>query len=279
MARITLQARPKVNLFLHVTGKRDDGYHLLDSLVVFPDGINDTLTFDDGDYFTLRGEFAPLLTGDDQDNLVLRAVRAFPGQKGMSIRLDKDIPPGAGLGGGSSDAAMTIRALEQIHGALPSTDRDRILLSLGADVPVCYEGTPSRFKGIGDVITPAPPLPPFHIVLAWPGVPSFTKDVFAAYDKNYSAPLGDLPDFQTQDDFLEFLKSTRNDLGPAAEKTCAPIADARTIMNAQSGCALARMTGSGSCVFGLFKEKGDAQNARTNLSIHNPSWWVRAGEI
>jgi 4-diphosphocytidyl-2-C-methyl-D-erythritol kinase len=271
-----VHARPKVNLFLHITGKRDDGYHLLDSLVVFPAGIEDSIIFNEGDSFSVKGEFAHLL-GDEKNNLIMRALQSFPDAGPCAITLDKVIPPGAGLGGGSSDAAATIFALENIHDRLDYDVLDDLLLKLGADVPVCYEASPSRIQGIGDVITPVSTLPSFHIVLAWPGVPSFTKDVFGAFDRDYSPLLSILPPLKTQDDLLDFLQETQNDLTDAAEATCPPIATARKAMASQTGCALARMTGSGSCVFGLFKNEEDAKNACASLSSQNPDWWVRQG--
>lgn len=278
MPQVEIQAFPKVNLFLHVTGKRDDGYHLLDSLVVFPTGVADVIRVEEGEGFTLTGEFSGELQ-NGEDNLALRALRAFPGTKTAAIKLEKNIPLGTGLGGGSADAAATIRALEKLFGPLDAFARGRILLSLGADVPVCYVSAPCHFQGIGEIIRPVSALPSFYIVLAWPGVPSFTKDVFAAYQPVYKSPLSSLPAFKTQDDLLAFLITTQNDLATAAEKTCPPIMAARMAMESQKGCALARMTGSGSCVFGLFKTEEEASAAQHSIAAKNPGWWVRAGQF
>jgi 4-diphosphocytidyl-2-C-methyl-D-erythritol kinase len=283
MPQVEIQAFPKVNLFLHVTGKREDGYHLLDSLVVFPKGIADAIRVSDSDALTLNidGTFSTWLQVAEE-NLVRSAFHRFPkrGHAGVKIDLEKNIPIGAGLGGGSADAAATIHALEQLYGKkLEKEERDRILLSLGADVPVCYEARPCRLQGIGEIITPWESVPSFYIALVWPGVPSHTKNVFAAYDRHFTVPLPELPIFSNQNDFLEFLDGTGNDLAQAAEKTCPVITEARTVMQNQKGCLLSRMTGSGSCVFGLFMNEAHSKDAAEALADHDPAWWARAGQF
>ena len=283
MSLLELIAPPKVNLFLHVTGKRADGYHLLDSLVVFPKGIGDVLTVETADRFsfTMDGPYAGH-AGPDDKNLVMRAYHAFPEdiRPIVRIKLQKNIPAGAGLGGGSSDAAITVRALEKIGNAiLPDDERNKLLLMLGADVPACYLGQAARMQGIGDTITPTPPLPYAHIVLCWPGISSYTKDVFGTWDQTFREPLSQLPYFYTLDDLINFLKTTENTLSLPAQKTCPPITRALSSMQMQSGCLLSRMSGSGSCVFGLFRTEEEADQARQALSTLDPTWWIRSGHI
>lgn len=285
MDSVKRRARPKVNLYLHVTGQRDDRYHLLDSLVAFPVVESDIITVTKADNYSLDviGPYAHL-TGKPEDNLITRAAEYYFHQHKQvplcSVTLEKNIPVGAGLGGGSGDAAETIRALEQLYG--PMDNRNSALTYLGADVPVCYEARSCRFEGIGDIITPVMPLPLLHIVLAWPGVSSYTKDVFAAYHQNFgtsNTPLPPIPSLTTQDDLLQFLQTTTNDLAGPAEQTCPPITQAREAMKSQKGCALARMSGSGSTVFGLFKDENYAKSARDTIALEYPSWWVRSGTL
>ncbi len=152
--KASVRAPAKINLYLHVTRMREDGYHLLDSLVVFAGDVADVVTVEEQDEFSIEvtGPFANSLNAD---NIVSKAANAYG--KPCKITMEKNIPVGAGLGGGSSDAAAAIRGLEELHG--PMKNRDAVLLALGADVPVCYRATPSRFQGIGEILSGAPALP------------------------------------------------------------------------------------------------------------------------
>ncbi len=281
---ITLITRPKVNLYLHVTGKRDDGYHLLDSLVAFPDIDGDviTCTLADRFQFSMAGPYA-VKTGDEENNLVVRAAHAYFNAIGkaahVSFMLEKNLPVGGGVGGGSSDAATTIRALEHLHGPLPTEQRDRLLLNLGADVPVCYHGAPCRFEGIGEVITNVSTLPPLHMVLVWPGVSSSTPAVFREYKKPFS-PRADIPaGFADTKSCFHFLRETDNDLTEAALTLHPVIDEARHIIANQPGCLLARMSGSGACVFGLFTTEDESAKAVAGITANHPDWWIKKGPI
>ncbi len=181
--RDNMLAPAKINLYLHITGKHADGYHLLDSLMVFTD-IADAITAEKADAITLRvsGEFADN-SGDISDNIVIKAARALADSAGVkagaSISLQKNIPVGAGLGGGSSDAAATLRLLNTLWGINYSDEKlAQIGLTLGADVPFCLYGRPAFVSGIGEVIGAAPDLPQFWILLANPRKVLSTKDVF-----------------------------------------------------------------------------------------------------
>lgn len=285
---IRVSAPAKLNLYLHVTGKRDDGYHLLDSLVAFVHGVEDFITITpstSGTYeLKITGDGAQWLDGS-QDNLVTRAANAYAKAAGkdissIKINLEKNIPTGAGLGGGSADAAATIRALEEYFGhALPVDTRDPLLVALGADVPVCYHSAESRFQGIGDIITPAPILPSLPIILVWPRQHNATPDVFREYKGPFGADAS-LPNaFPTSAALIGFLKTTNNDLAAAAETLCPEIAIVREEIEDTNGCTLARMTGSGSCVFGIYKEESERDQAARELSALNPSWWVKTGAL
>lgn len=279
---IEVFAPAKVNLALHVTGRRGDGYHLLDSLVVFAD-VGDRLTVAAAPDLALTVA-GPLAAGvpTDGSNLVLRAalLMARAGQ-GARIALDKHLPHGGGIGGGSSDAAATIRALGRLW-AVPEPEAEAVL-TLGADVPVCLQApAPQRMRGIGADLTPLPALPEAHLVLVNPGLAVPTGAVFARCAAGAGtaepglAPLPDAPDFAA---FAAWLGRQRNDLEAPATAIAPVIAAARAALLATAGCHLARMSGSGSTVFGLFATAAASAEAAAGLATAHPGWWVRAARI
>lgn len=273
----TALARAKLNLCLHVTGRRPDGYHRLDSLVAFA-GLGDRVEVEPAarTSLTLDGPFATGLAAD-ADNLVLRAAALMPGCP-ASIRLEKTLPVAAGIGGGSADAAATLSALAEAWDApLPAPDQ---VLSLGADVPVCLAGRPARMRGIGGDISPVPPLPPLWTVLLNPLVACPTPRVFAALESRMNPGLPDPP--PAWDDaatFLDWLRTTRNDLEAPAMTVVPAIAETLAALAARPGCALARMSGSGATVFGLFPEKAAALAAAEALRHDHPEWWTAAAPL
>jgi 4-diphosphocytidyl-2-C-methyl-D-erythritol kinase len=267
-------APAKVNLCLHVTGRREDGYHLLDSLVVFA-GVGDRITLLPGKGLTLRlsGPEAGALTAEP-DNLVLRAARAM-GANGAEIRLWKALPVASGIGGGSADAAATLRAISRLSGQ-PLPDAGAVL-ALGADVPVCLMGRPVRMQGVGEVLTPLPVLPPLWMVLANPRVPVATPPVFAALTSRDNPPLPGLPAaaLRSADAFAGWLaRETRNDLSAAARRIAPGLAEVEAALTGMPGCLLARMSGSGATHFGLFAAAEQARVAARLLSAGRPGWWV-----
>lgn len=272
-------APAKVNLTLHVTGQRADGYHLLDSLVVFAD-IGDTVrvTAADSLSLTVTGPQAAGLAADDS-NLVLRAARLFPLVTGAALMLDKVLPVASGIGGGSADAAATLKVLARLWGvALPGTAQ---VLRLGADVPVCLAGCPVRMTGVGDGLHPlAHPLPPAALVLANPGVALPTPAVFAALDRHDHAPMPRaLPRLRDVAELAAFLAMTRNDLEPAATRLAPVIAQVRAALTAQQACLMSRMSGSGATCFGLFPDPLAAAAAARALTAAHPGWWVAAAPL
>lgn len=280
---ITKHAPAKINLYLHVTGKRDDGYHLLDSMVVFAPDIADIVTVEPSDAFSfsMAGLFADGI-GEDHNNLALRAARLYCDVTGapssFSLHLEKNIPSGAGLGGGSADAAATIKALEEFYG-IPLPDRDKHLLSLGADVPVCYRARACRFKGIGEVITDIPAPPELHMLLVCPNKHTSTRDVFAARTAAYTDPATIPPSYGTIQQFLFFLRSTNNDLSAPAKTLSPEIAEAEQLLGEQAGCLFTRMSGSGSAVFGLFDNAKNCATAREHILTTQPAWWAQSTNI
>lgn len=271
-------APAKVNLALHVTGRRADGYHLLDSLVVFA-GAGDRVTAAPAGDLTLSvtGPRAAALPASD-DNIVLRAARCM-GPNGARLTLDKNLPVASGIGGGSADAAATLRALARLRGQpLPPA---AAVLALGADVPVCLAGRPCRMSGIGETLQPlAHPLPEAWLVLANPGTAVATPAVFAALARRDNAPLPrDLPRLRSAADLSAFLRMVRNDLEAPAAHLVPEISVVRSALSAQPGCLMSRMSGSGATCFGLFPDALTAAAAARALRGARPDWWIEAAPI
>jgi len=270
-------ARAKVNLTLHVTGRRADGYHLLDSLVVFP-GVGDRLEAEvaTGLSLSLAGPFAPGL-GSGADNLVLRAALLLrPPGRGAALRLTKALPVAAGIGGGSADAAAALRLLARLWRVAPPLAAR--VLALGADVPVCLASRPARMRGVGEDLAPVS-LPPFWILLVNPAVPVATGAIFAGLAHRDSAPLPDPPAFADAAALFAWLAAQRNDLEPPARAIAPPISAALAAIAAQPGCALARMSGSGATCFGLFAAETPACAAAAALRTARPDWWLSAAPV
>ena len=275
-------APAKVNLFLHVVGRRDDGYHLLDSLAVFAD-IGDRLEAAPSADLRLdvTGRFAPALTGG-ADNLVLRAARALAEAAGVSagaaLRLDKRLPVASGIGGGSADAAASLRLLARMwHAPLPSDRLHEIAARIGADVPVCLAGRAARMGGVGELLGPAPTLPPCGIALVNPGAALATAAVFRARSGPYSAPATLSAGWANAGAMAADLARLANDLEPPAIALCPPIAEVLAALRALPSCLLARMSGSGATCFGLFPQAGLAAKAAAALARRG--WWSWGGPL
>jgi 4-diphosphocytidyl-2-C-methyl-D-erythritol kinase len=273
-------APAKVNLHLHVTGRRADGYHLLDSLAVFADAA-DILHAEPADALTLelRGPFGATLA-DEGDNLVLRAARALAETAGLRagarLTLDKNLPVASGIGGGSADAAAALRLLARLWRLdLDASEMRAIAARLGADVPVCVASAPARMAGVGEVLSPAPSLPPFGLALVNPGVPVATAAIFAARTGAFSAPATLPAGWDSARDMATALAELRNDLEPPARALHPPIAATLAALAAVPGCLLARMSGSGATCYGLFEDARAAAAAAAVLSRHG--WWCWGG--
>jgi 4-diphosphocytidyl-2-C-methyl-D-erythritol kinase len=276
-------APAKLNLHLHVVGRREDGYHLLDSLVVFPAvGDHLTVTPDDDLSLAVTGPFAFALAVEE-DNLVLRAARALASRAGRPVGgrlvLEKNLPVASGIGGGSADAAATLRLLGRFWGLdLPADELVRIARALGADVPVCLAARPALMAGPGDVLTPAPPLPEIGILLVNPGVAVSTQSVFRTRGGPFSEtarfPSAGWPDAAT---LAADLRATRNDLEPPARILAPVIGDVLDTVASARDCLLTRMSGSGATCFGLFATPAQAQNAAVSLT--RPGWWTWGGGL
>lgn len=277
-------APAKINLYLHVTGKRDDGYHTLDSLVVFA-GIQDVISAEPAEDLTLAvdGPFADALS-TGPENLVLRAARALADAMGVTagarLLLTKRLPVSSGIGGGSADAAATLRVLCRLWRVSPDPDDlKRLALKLGADVPVCLAGRAAFMGGIGEILSSTPPLPDAWLVLANPNIPIATPEVFAARQGDFSKDGRFTYAPPTASEFAALLGARRNDL-EAPARTLAPVIDeVIAAMSAQKGCLLARLSGSGATVFGMFGSAERATQAALNLAGRHPGWWVRPASL
>lgn len=274
-------ARAKVNLFLHLRGQRADGYHLLESLAVFP-AIGDLLEAESGPGLSLAldGPFARELSADG-DNLVLRAARALAEAAGLArpraaLRLVKNLPVASGIGGGSSDAAAALRLLARLWNVGLPAD---LAARLGADVPVCLAAPGATLMaGVGERLAPAPAMPGFWMVLVNPLRSVETRAVFAATVRKDlppgpAAPAGGFAGFA---DLVGWLRAQRNDLEPAASALCPAIPE---VLEALAGAPLARMSGSGATCFALHETGPEAIAQAERLRAAAPGWWVAAAPV
>lgn len=289
MNALTLNAPAKLNLYLHLMGRRADGYHLLESLVVFTD-LADTLILEAADELslTLDGPFASA-AGETSDNLVLKAARALlyhtQTRHGARMMLAKNIPVGAGLGGGSADAAAALRGLNTLWGlGLSDETLARIGLALGADVPLCLAGKPTIMGGIGEELTPLnASLPPLTALLVYPNAPLATRAVYEACAKlpmPTAAPWQ--PMMTDARSFLASLAPTRNHLQQAAVGLNVEVAEVLLALETLVVKPdFVRMTGSGACCFALYANAADARVAHAQIAREHPHWfsclaWVGA---
>ena len=275
-------APAKVNLYLHLIGRRSDGYHLLDSLVVFAN-VADELRADPADSLslTVEGPFAAGLA-TEPDNLVLRAARALATEAGVIPRarlvLHKNLPVASGIGGGSADAAAALRLLCRLWQVAPDPAAlARVAAGLGADVPVCLAGRASRMAGIGERLEPAPVLPNCGLVLVNPGIAVATAEVFRARHGAWSLDAGLPAGWPDANAMANDLRELRNDLEPVAVSLQPVIGDVLSSLAAAPDCLLARMSGSGATCFGLFPDADAA--ARALVHVSRSGWWCWAGTL
>lgn len=269
---LTVFAPAKVNLCLHVTGRRGDGYHLLDSIVGFAD-VGDVLTLRQNARAGLdvMGPEAGLLQGGP--NIITRTLAEF-GAADLHVTLDKRLPVASGIGGGSADAAAVYRGLNALMGRAPAPQDAARLLGLGADVPMCVSCQPAHVSGIGERIIPLPDLPALAAVLVNPRVPVATPDVFRALMKKENAAIAPIPQkWADSAAFTLWLADQRNDLQTPAMAIAPAIGDVLAAL-AYSGARLARMSGSGATCFGLYDSASAAQHAAQTLRQNQPTWWI-----
>ncbi|MPV99772.1 4-(cytidine 5'-diphospho)-2-C-methyl-D-erythritol kinase [Bombella apis] len=289
-------AHAKINLFLHVTGRREDGYHLLDSLAVFA-GAGDHLHLSTGpqgqaDSLTLQGPFAKGLEADE-NNLVLKAARALRQTRGeeaarqpaAALTLEKRLPVASGIGGGSADAACALRLLTR-YWSLPMEAAAHVAPTLGADVPVCLAQKATRMEGIGDILTAAPPLPEMGMLLVNPGVGVSTPSIFRRLAETGGItprPPLTFPEagWPTLDALIAFLAQTENDLQPHAIAQAPVIATVLETLATLPQVRFHRMSGSGATCFALFETADQAIRAADHLMDRDiaQAWWHWAGPV
>ena len=276
---IKSKAKAKLNLILNVVGKRSDGYHILDSLVAFPD-IGDEIVVRKSEHLSLRisGEFSKKLV--NKDNLIISATKQMQklyGEFGCSIHLLKRLPISSGIGGGSSDAAATLRCLSTLLGKpLPDI---KLQMGLGADVPVCIEQSFQRMRGVGEILTKLASPPPIYVTLFNSGIELSTTKVFSGL-KNFSCKtLDDMPTFNKISTLIGYLQKYGNDLQKSAVKLRPEILEIISRISLTPGCLISQMSGSGGTCFGLYLEYNEAINAKRELKFLYPKAWVQAGTL
>ena len=272
---IEQRAPAKINLCLHVTGQRSDGYHLLDSLVLFTE-FGDRVSIIPDTNWTLNctGPFGSDIP-QGSENLVLRAATIVSEAEGAVIRLEKNLPPSSGIGGGSSDAAATIRALTEMYPSVDPTIAD--LVNLGADVPVCMSTQLTRMQGIGDRLTRLGSAPSIPMILVNPGVSLPTADVFNALETKENLPLPEImPDPTDLSNWLGWLGEQRNDLEQPAMKLQPEIARVLEVLSAFPETKLARMSGSGATCFAILEDSERRDAVAALIRKQHPNWWVVA---
>lgn len=287
---MTIIAPSKLNLFLHITGRRDDGYHLLESIFVFTEfGDEITLTPSDTMQLTITGYFGNTLTQASPDNnLVLRAADLLKKMceiaHNVHITLSKQIPVAAGLGGGSSDAASVLIGLNQLWQLkLDMPSLCKIGLSLGADVPACIMQQFALISGIGEISQKMQlPRMPLSVLLVNPNIPLSTQTVFKQFRDNHAAFTQSLDhplQWENWRDFCAYLKKQHNDLERPAISHVPVIQEIIHLLQAQTGCILARMSGSGPTCFGLFETQEEVRLAAKTLRLVMPTAWVQQSTL
>ncbi len=277
-------APAKVNLALHVTGRRADGYHLLDSLVAFS-SHGDLLEVEGGaeDDFFVSGHFAAHVP-IGETNLVTRArdlLRETFGESACApvhLHLEKNLPVASGIGGGSADAAAALRLLVR-HWRIDIDEAtlEKLGLSLGADVPMCLSSKPLLARGIGEALEELPHFPALPLVLVNPNIPLSTPEVFSRLERRDNPPLSPLGAFTDTVSAAHWLKEARNDLEDPACQLVPQIEDARDALR-RAGALFARMSGSGATCFGVFSTRPEADQAAALLEERHPDWFVLATE-
>lgn len=273
-----LFAPAKLNLNLRIVGKREDGFHLLQSLVAFL-SLADEIEIAPASGLSLEiaGPFGGQISA--ADNLVLRAARALDASRGAKITLHKNIPVGAGLGGGSADAACVLKGLNQFWGLKRSeAELLEIAAKLGSDVPACIHSKPLWMEDTGGKLIPVSFQPAWHVVLVYPHVLLTAKEVYSRMAAPYSH-IQPIPQFKNDVDWLEYLQREENDLTPAATSIHPEIARLMETMSQLPDVLFARMSGSGSTCFSVFENGEDAKNAATSLQHEFPNYWVRATQL
>ena len=269
----------KINLALHVTGIQADGYHDLDSIVVFTE-VFDRLFFKRSlkNVVTLTGEFSGSI--NVQENSILQALKLFGNglTDRFSINLEKNLPIGAGLGGGSADAAAVIRFITNNSKHVIHTPE--ALSKIGADIPACVLSVASRVRGIGEIVRPLDISEiNLWVVLVNPDIFVSTGSIFEEVTEKYNRPLESFIDLSSTDQFIDYLKRQRNDLQTIAIKKHPEINKVLATIEETEDVLLSRMSGSGSTCFGLYRNQDIAKKAVSYISKKSDKWWIKFSKI
>lgn len=275
MQPVTVTAPAKVNLYLHVTGRREDGYHELESLVAFCD-LHDVVKISpDTEFsFSCEGPYAELI--DPEDNLCIRAAKYFA-QKfdtdmSYNIHLTKNIPIAAGIGGGSSDAAAVLLGLKKAHHIEEGIDKEEVANSLGADIPVCYKKQSSIMSGIGEQCKSFS-LPDFWFLLINPGKSCSTKEVFQGFDEDFHVPIHSAAAVSDIPELKNFLAKTENQLLESAQKIVPEIEPLLNDLEVLENCIAAGLSGSGATCFAMFPDEEAAEKAAEVIKKKYSEYW------
>ena len=284
MQNISVFAPAKINLYLHITAKRNDNYHLIESLIVFAN-YGDKITVTPAEKFGLQinGQFAPYIKPNN-DNLVIKAAMLLAKASGIkatgNITLTKNLPIASGIGGGSADAAAALLALRKLWDVpISNEDMSNLAIKLGADVAICLQRTASIVTGIGEKINPVPILPKFWLVLVNPNLLVSTAEVFAAYKDKFSTPQPMNTQPKDLEELISLLSNRGNDLTGASISIAPVIKEVIEVLEATPNTVLSRLSGSGATCFAIFKTKFDAEAAAKKLIHKYPQWWVRATSL
>jgi 4-diphosphocytidyl-2-C-methyl-D-erythritol kinase len=280
--RSDMLAPAKINLFFQLTGKRDDGYHFVNSLVAFA-SVGDQLTIREAPITTFEatGNFASHLPEPSEQNWILRVLREVERLSGVNIplhiTLTKNLPVASGIGGGTADGAALLRWIREHRKDHAPDSITKTAGYMGADGMVCLKSAPSFVQGIGEIVTPVS-LPTFFVVLMNPNKPLATRDVFARFDGGFAKAEPSPHSFADMDSLVRYLSQRKNQLQPAATEMMPDIHTMIEALEKSEGCLLARMSGSGATCFGLFETLAKAKEAAQLLSQHFPDYWVECGE-
>jgi len=274
-----IKAKAKINLFLHITGKREDGYHLMQSMMVFAEDVYDVIKpqlSEQNSTLVTDGIFANVLA-NESNNLIDKAADIFTHAKKYQYSLTKNIPIGAGLGGGSSDAAQVAAFLNNFKPL--DNELNKKLVSIGADLPICYHAQASLCSGIGDVIEPIKNFPELYLVLVNPRKNLLTKEVFKN-NRRINTPIVKVPEsFANTEQLIDFLSSLNNDLTESAIELMPEVKYMLELIDAQLDCYFSRMSGSGATCFGVFANEFAAKQASYKIAALEPNYWVRHTKV
>jgi 4-diphosphocytidyl-2-C-methyl-D-erythritol kinase len=279
---LLIKSFAKINLFLNIIGRNQNNYHLLESLFCFCKDIYDEISINIAkqNSFSINGEFAAPLLQDKNENLIIKAVKSLSTNNQYKIKLTKNIPIAAGLGGGSGNAAQTLKHLIQLeHNKLNVDEINNICLKIGADVPACYLHQAAIVEGIGEKVTPFNKLPKLLVLLVNPQKYLSTKEIFQSLKGQFSHSCLPFPEFECEQDIIEFIKLQHNDLANPAMQQLPIINEIIQKLKKQSGCIHANMSGSGPTCFGIFIQHAEIVNAQQNLMAIYPNFWIKSSEL